>query len=64
MTNNTHKATRFIRNSLEGIPNKTEDGFLSKLEDHICTMGQYIQERQGMSFYRELLRSVCSDREK
>ena len=63
MTVYTYKANRFIRNSLEGIPNKIDDGFLSKLEDHICMMGQYIQERKGKSFYRELLRSVCSDKE-
>ena len=64
MTAYTHKASRFIRNSLEGIPNKIEDGFLSKLEDHICMMGQYIQQRHGMEAYRELLRAVCSDKER
>ena len=63
MTNNTVKARQFIRNSLEGITNKTEDAFLSKLEDHINSMGQYIIQRQGISAFNGLLNHVCSDSE-
>ena len=63
MTNYTHKASRFLRNSLEGISNMTDDSFLNKLEGRLFTVGQFIQQRHGMESYRELLRSVCSDRE-
>ena len=35
----TQKANIFLKNSLIGIPNKTEDPLLSKLEDKIYTMG-------------------------
>ena len=63
MTNYTHKANRFIRNSLEGISNMTDDSFLNKLEGRILSMGQYIQQRHGMESYRDLLNAVCSDKE-
>ena len=69
MTAYTHKASKFLRSALEFKPNRPDESqlryeFLSKLEDAIGTMGQYIQQRHGMQAYRELLKSVCSDREK
>ena len=63
MTNYTHKANRFIRNSLEGISNMTDDSFLNKLEGRLFTIGQFIQQRHGMESYRELLNAVYSDKE-
>ena len=63
MTKNAHQANVFMRNALEGISNRTEDRFLSILEDRLLTLGQFIQQRHGMESYRELLNAVCSDKE-
>jgi len=63
MTKNAHQANVFMRNALEGISNRTEDKFLSILEDRLLTLGQFIQQRHGMESYRELLNAVCSDKE-
>ena len=62
MTKNAHQANLFMRNAMQGISNRTEDKFLSILEDRIYTLGQYIQQRHGKESYRELLNAVCSDR--
>ena len=68
MTNYSHKASKFLRSALEFKPNRPNESqlryeFLSKLEDAIGTMGQYIQQRHGMESYRDLLNAVCSDKE-
>ena len=63
MTAYTHKASKFLRNSLEVISNMTDDSFLNKLEGRLFTIGQFIQQRHGMESYRELLNAVYSDKE-
>ncbi len=57
----TQKVNRFLHNSLRGKPNKIEDPFLSKLEDRIYTMGDYIRQRYGQQTYNDILNHVHSN---
>jgi len=57
----SQRAAVFVRNSLEGKSNKVTDPFLSKLEDRINNLGQFIKARNGEDSYRELLNHICSD---
>ena len=61
MTIYSQRAAVFVRNSLEGKSNKTVDPMLSKIEDRINSLGQYIKARHGDTAYRELLDHICSD---
>ena len=55
------RASKFLRNSLEGKSNKVTDPFISKLEDRINNLGIFIQQRHGKEAYRELLAHICSE---
>jgi len=61
MTLYTQKANKFLKNSIRGIPNKTQDPFLSKLEDKIYSMGDYIRQRYGQETYNDILNHVHSN---
>lgn len=63
MSNYSNKAGIFVRNSLEGKSNNTVDPMLSKIEDRINSLGQYIQQRHGRDSFNELLNHVCSDKD-
>jgi len=58
------RASKFLRNGLEHKSNNVTDPFLSKLEDRINSLGQFIQQRHGMESYRELLNHIWSENSK
>jgi len=60
MTLYTHKASMFLKNGLTGKPNRTTDPMLSKLEDRLYTMAQYITQRYGQETFDDILNSVYS----
>ena len=60
---NTAKVNQFVRNALTGKSNKTEDPFLSRLEDKINLIGQYIKQRHGVQAFIELADFIHTPRE-
>ena len=60
---NTSKVNRFVRNALTGESNETEDPFLSRVEDKINLIGQYIKQRHGKQAFDELADFIHSPRE-
>ena len=60
---NTAKVNQFVRNALTGESNKTEDPFLSRLEDKINLIGQYIKQRHGVQAFNELADFIHTPRE-
>jgi len=60
MNVNSLKASLFIRRALEGKSNNTEDQLLSKIEDRIRDVGEYIKQRHGDEAYNNLLNHIHS----
>lgn len=60
---NTTKVNQFVRNALTGESNKTEDPFLSRLEDKINLIGQYIKQRHGVQAFNDLVNFIHTPRE-
>jgi len=60
MSGSTIKAAIFVRRALEHKSNNTVDPMLSKIEDRLNSIGQYIKQRHGETAYNELLIFVHS----
>jgi len=58
----TLQTNRFIRNALTGKENKIDSPFLSKLENKINSIGEFIKQKYGVQAFDELVSFVYTDK--
>ena len=52
------QTNRFIRNALTGRDNRIDSPFLSKLDNRIYSIGEYIKQRHGLQAFDDLVNFV------
>jgi len=62
MSNYSNKAGIIVRNSLEGKSNGTVDPMLSKIEDRIHDIAEFVRQRCGQDIYDSLLHHISSNK--
>lgn len=55
------QTNRFIRNALTGKDNQIDSPFLSKLNNRINSIGEYIKQRHGVQAFNDLVSFVHPD---
>ena len=63
MSGYTNKAGIFVRNALQRKSNGTVDPLLSKIEDNIYTIGEFVKQRSGQKAFENLLNHVSTEKE-